>query len=230
MRRSNPITRSQVVTVLGKFTAETLPAITARIAREELAKVQSAGAVPYRQIVDGREGAPLESVRPGGVIVFKFSRIGPVVDWIYQALMARSPVRSGRYQHSHKLFVNGVQRDAFVERQVVDLPPGSEVVLINMQPYARKIEGTVRRQGPPRVDHLSWHHRKKEGKLVRTGGLSAQAPDGVYEIAAIEARKRFPDTDISFGYRGIIGSAVATGAVRNQSDIRYPAIILKAPS
>jgi hypothetical protein len=213
MRRSNPISTQRIVQLKGKYGAAALPRITAQVAREELAKVMAEAPAPYTQFVDGAEGAPLENVRPGGVILFKFNRIGPVFDWIYQELLSRSPVgpdKDGHYRDDHWVFLNGDRVEAPDIERTLLVSAGSEIVIADLRPYSRKIEA----------------------------GESVQAPDGVYEITVIAARKKFPEANIQFAYRGFLVNSQKTlnprsqrAIVRrtaNQSDRRFPCIVLTA--
>lgn len=73
------------------------------------------------------------------------------------------------------------------------LPDASEFVYLNVQPYARKIER----------------------------GLSKQAPDGVYEVVSVLAKRRFGNlAKIHFTYRRL-----AAGK-RGHGDDRQPAILI----
>jgi hypothetical protein len=87
MRASKAISTSEIIRIEGKFTDQRLPEITAAVARRELAPVEAEAPAPYAQIVDGNCGAPLESVKPGGRIVFQFNREGVAIDWIYARLL-----------------------------------------------------------------------------------------------------------------------------------------------
>jgi hypothetical protein len=213
MRRSNPISTLRIVQIKGQIGIAALPAITARVAREELAKVMAEAPAPYTQYVDGAKGAPLDNVRAGGVILFRFNRIGPVFDWIYQELLSRSPVgpdKDGHYRDDHWVFLNGDRIEAPEVETTLLVGAGSEIVIADLRPYARKIES----------------------------GESVQAPDGVYEVTAIGARKKFPDADIQFTYRGFLVNSQKTlnpnshrSIVRrtaNRSDNRFPCIVLTA--
>ncbi len=126
--------------------------------------------------VDGRAGASLESVKPGGEIVATFD-VGNVdaLTWIYQQLREHSPVSHGydpdpnvEYIDSHKLFADG-QEVSISE----PIQPARQWVFVNTTPYAHKIEL----------------------------GMSSQAPDGVYQAVAVLAQPMFPDMDIAFEYR-----------------------------
>lgn len=92
------------------------------------------------------------------------------------------------------------------------LPDAEEFVYLSTQPYARKIER----------------------------GLSKQAPDGVFEVVAALASRRFGNmAKIRFGYRSLVGGAVGewaaktkltrrkmTGTKRQDWLTRQPAIII----
>ena len=48
---------------------------------------QALGVVPpYKTYVDGREGAPLASVKPDGIIRVEFQLVNEALAWIYQAV------------------------------------------------------------------------------------------------------------------------------------------------
>jgi hypothetical protein len=94
----------------------------------------------------------------------------------------------------------------------VDIPPGAECIFLDTMPYARKIER----------------------------GSSLQAPsDGVYELTSRAARKRFPDADIGFTYRALLGirwsirrrgrRIEARRQAAQPPALRYPAITVQEP-
>lgn len=114
----------------------------AGFARERLAEAlrvnrQATGREPeFRQIVDGRTGAPIESVNLPGRIVFVFDGgLGRVFEWIGEALVRHSPVLTGEYQRSHKFYAGGREIDPGGE-----VPPADEYVFISVAPYARRLE------------------------------------------------------------------------------------------
>ncbi len=204
MRTSKAIGPADVARVAAGFRAA-IPPITVRVAREQLAFAEAVGPAPYRQYVDGREGASLESVVPGGNILFRFARIGFILDWIYAQIYRISPVRTGAYRADHQLYVNGA-RVTPETAATLNIPPGAECWLINTKPYARRLEH----------------------------GWSTQAPDGVYEITAVAAKARFPATDITFVYTemGSIGPVIH-GAFSHRrgahASYAYPTIIVRSP-
>ena len=82
------------------------------------------------------------------------------------------------------------------------VPLADEYVFLNLLPYSRKIEL----------------------------GQSSQAPDGVYQVVAALARRRFSNVArISFSYRTAMSGAIVTGYAGNKSKGRYPAVIVTMP-
>lgn len=80
------------------------------------------------------------------------------------------------------------------------LPDAAEFVFINTTPYARKIER----------------------------GASSQAPDGVFQVVATLAQRRFGNiAKITFTYRTAVAGAFVGGREGNKSDQRNPAILVK---
>jgi hypothetical protein len=101
---------------------------------------------PYAVAVDGRKGAALSSVRPDGVIVANFDLEAEVLEWIGEQLLFESPRLTGKYQKSHRLFVDNVERDF-----AADLGDFEEAAFLNIQPYARKIEKGLSDKAPEGV-------------------------------------------------------------------------------
>lgn len=103
----------------------------------------------YQHFVDGREGAPFESVRPGGTIAASFTYNAEVLAYALAFLHRRSPTgpmpRSGPrlyrkpFRESFWVSIAGKYiRPGELNLQHV---PGGPVELIigNVQPYARKV-------------------------------------------------------------------------------------------
>jgi hypothetical protein len=136
----------------------------------------------HQTIVDGRSGAPIEAVKPGGTIVYLFdvgsASLEGAIDEAFALLAQLSPVRSGRFQRSFRLLVNGTQQDAAVLGSTIRLAPADEVQITNLQPYARKLER----------------------------GWSDQAPNGVFEVAAAMLKQRYGKIlNIRFSYEAFPG-------------------------
>jgi len=103
-------------------------------------------APPMEIFVDGREGAPLASVKPEGTIRAEFQLVNEVLAWINTQLQMHSPVLTGRYAKTHELFADGVDTE-----NPNAAPPAEEYVFLNIQPYARKIERGLSPQAPDGV-------------------------------------------------------------------------------
>lgn len=134
-----PIDRDLIIRLVGS--PEERTAEFAAFARETLAEAEEVNrqvlghVPPHRTIVDGREGASEDQVRPDGVIVYEFELISDALIWIGEQLELHSPVKSGRYQKSHVLFADGEEVP-----HGADVPPAAEYVFANVQPYSRKLE------------------------------------------------------------------------------------------
>lgn len=153
--------------------------LVAEAARRALTQAQeqnarALGRVPeHKTFVDGRPEAELESVNPDrGTILFTFSLATDIFTWIDEQLIIHSPV--GDTPKSPEYNKSHV---FFVDGDQADVESGGAgetFVFLNTVPYARKIER----------------------------GLSDQTPDGVYEVVAVMAARRFGNiASIRFGYR-----------------------------
>lgn len=145
------------------------------------------------------------------VIVFNFGINGGIANFIFDALTANSPVRSGRYLHSHVVFADGV-----LVEDIANIPDEStigEYLFVNTLPYARKIEQ----------------------------GESPMAPNGVYEIVANQAQERYGGACIVefidyVGTYGVMAEATNASYGRrtrqhmNKAENRFPAIRVTFPN
>ncbi|OAG72934.1 hypothetical protein A0J51_01546 [Gluconobacter japonicus] len=96
--------------------------------------------------VDGRQGAPESSVRPDGFILYKFNVMGLAAKAALQLCKERSPVRSGIFRDSWIVVVDG----QLWKEDISTVPDRSKIVIINPQPYARKIDtGAMKRMSVP---------------------------------------------------------------------------------
>lgn len=152
---------------------------------------------PRKTLVDGREGAALESVRPDGVIIAEWELVGDLLFVIAEQLRAVSPVRSGRYRASHTLFADGVE--VAIGKTV---PLANEYVFLSDVPYAVKIEGVPGRPAQ-----------------------SKKAPRGVYQITAAKMNRQYGNVArVRFAWRALHSGF--TGKSGNRSSNRVPAIVV----
>jgi hypothetical protein len=203
--RVETIRRDIDLTFQKDLSAKARSAYLAQYAAEGIKEAQQQNArilgrpPPYDVWVDGREGAPLTSVKPDGIIVAEFELVSGALLWIYQQLETHSPRLTGQYASSHVLFAD--------ETEVTDIsnpPPADEYTFVNTQPYARKIEGI-----------------RARGGMTTTVPISPQAPDGVYQaVATLVRSSKFGNAvKATFSYRTIRN---ADGTSR-----RNPAIIVR---
>lgn len=201
----------------------------AEAAQEAIADLErDQGQYPRITIVDGRRGASEEMVKAFGVISYQINPVGDVIDEVFAKLVERSPVgpaKGGHYRDDHHMYVNGRKRDAEAEGADIAIAPGDEIVFLNARPYARKIEGGLKRTLLDETGPRGGRRYKTE----RRPGLSAQAPDGVYEITAREMRTRFHNypVEIGFEYRALSGAGFDTSKAGNKSAGRWPCIVIQ---
>jgi hypothetical protein len=162
--------------------------------------IAGGGGDPSREVttVDGRRGAPLESVKlDGGTIstLFPFS-VAEILEYIDYLLITRSPVGptggAGTYQRSHRLFADGTETDPAHPKL-----DASEWVFTSNLPYARKIEF----------------------------GQGRAPKEGVYQGAAKLANQKFGNiARIRFTYEAI---APGAGSTLSRRQLAYPAIRIR---
>lgn len=189
--------------------------VMAQVAREAFAEAQAVNRralghePPFEQLVDGRRNAALESVKPGGKIVFLFAvgaeLLTKAVDLAIETFLRAAPVGRGKdkhpglYRDSLILLVNGAQRDFATEGAAIEFQPADVVSLTDLQPYARRIER----------------------------GWSFQAPNGVMEIVAQRTRREFGGVlNIGFSWGHYAGFAV--GRTRTGGTPQKPADVKRA--
>jgi len=201
--RITPFERSIKLLIDGRLSPKERSQRVAAFARKEIAAVdeqnrRALGTVPPKTVtVDGRAGAPLESINPDrGTIVAEWSLVGDVLQWIFATLRARSPRLKGGYIKGHTLFADGAECSA-------DNPPlASEYTFLNMVPYSRKIE---------------------IGKTKSGRDFVIQVPNRIYERTADDAKARFGNiAKIRFTYQAAVGGRIAS---KNRDD-RVPAIVV----
>lgn len=134
-------------------------------------------AIPYPSVlVDGQEDRSFRTVKIESIIVAEFD-VGGEEEFVpWISDMLEQHSPVGATGRYAKSHI--VLADGVEIQSDRDVPSSREYVFINTVPYARKIER----------------------------GVSSQAPDGVYQVVAVLARRRFRDTaDIFFEFRNIHG-------------------------
>jgi hypothetical protein len=161
--------------------------------------------VPHQTFVDGVKTESIERVHTEGVIVRTYDLMPLVLMEIGALLWKHSPVLSGRYQKSHRLFADGDEIAKVTEGwSLPALPAGvREFAFVPTVNYARPIER----------------------------GWSKKAPDGVYQVVAAMMKTTFGKfAKISFGYRELGGlwesKTEQKARPGKPRDMRQPAIII----
>ena len=162
----------------GPTTAETIKWIsgsieetTIAVAEQVLMREVAAGNFTTSPIVvtDGIVGRDYHQVNPFGRIEFIAQpTMRKAVEWALEMLRRLSPVgpgRNGHYRDAHVVLLNGSGLTGAGLAALDRAREGDRVQIVNVQPYARKIEGQRA-------------NRRKQWKGRR--GLSRQAPGGVY--------------------------------------------------
>lgn len=173
----------------GPTTAETVRWITGSIvdltvttAEEILKREVGRGAFTTTPsvVTDGVVGRDYHGVKPFGKIEFIATPTMRVaVQWALDMLRRLSPVLTGRYVQSHYVLLNGAGLTDGTLAALDRARPGDRVQIVNVQPYARKIEGARA-------------NRRKQWKGRR--GLSRQAPGGVYKKVFDLLKQRYGRT------------------------------------
>jgi hypothetical protein len=145
---TSPIARSVQVFVdkaVGPAAISKALATEARTRRDEL--IRSGEAAPvYLTLVDGVEGKSEDTAQR--VISYRFSRLANAASYALGFAKGRSPYASGEYRDAWLVLING-RRWAGANEPI---PPGSEVMLVNPVPYARKVDvGGMRMSVPPGI-------------------------------------------------------------------------------
>lgn len=179
---------------------------TAAFARQDRdAKIRAGQfSARYDTFVNGQKDAREESLRPGGVILYRALLLGPAIAVAIAELQKRSPRRSGDYAKS---FVVGVSRGNFGGRPIPAArfdpervtPDATEAWVFNTEPYSRLLD--VQMAGNRRI--------------------RVMVPPGFFSDAAAAVRRRFPQIQAMR-----MRTVSWPGAERTKSGrrIEYPAV------
>jgi hypothetical protein len=164
----------------------------AAFARRSVADVIRSGEAPadYEVFVNGRQGAPEESVALPGPIVYVFSNWKLAIETAIEQLQQRVPSRTGRYAASFVVLAN---------QQVVtdykSIPPDGEVVIFNRQPYTRKMETGANKTGGRHFDRAKAAFNRRfpdvfTAQLVYLNVAGGVAPEVPYILKGSAGRRK----------------------------------------
>jgi len=98
-------------------------------------------------IVDGVHGRSIEDVQPFGVIEVHFGYdIAEIISAAIEILSAVSPIKTGAYQRSHQVYINGS-----MVSDIAELGSEKNIVIASTLPYSNKIEHGQSPQAPDGV-------------------------------------------------------------------------------
>lgn len=176
--------------------------------------------------VNGIEGAPEESVKPDGVILYEASYWPEIVQFAKLFAMQRSPEDSGDYVRAWEVFVNG---SLWPNDDFTNIPGDSYIWITNTAPYHRKIEvGAMRVEVPP---HIVEDTRRAVAAKFR-GMVKASVTFLVlYGKGTHPKSPRLPYLLKQQGYRTFAGGALrrARKDMAPGSPISYPTLVLNLP-
>jgi hypothetical protein len=141
------------------------------IARRGIAAFQSrqTAPVPYTLVVDGHPASSEDAVKPYGLIVYQFNRMGMVAQYALDFLISYvKRAYSGEYHKNFFVSVDG----KFIEAKDFNpkfVPQRAEIIIGNKLPFNRKFD----------VQQI--------GNLK----LSYKVPPGLYDAAAAAVRRRY---------------------------------------
>jgi hypothetical protein len=175
-----------------------------RVLREE---AQRGGVAPaFTDFVDGRRGAAYQTVAPDGVIRIQYGYAREVALQALKLLSLRSPVLSGDYLKSFVILVNG----SAVAGPFAIPAQFDECLIINTQPYARRLELGKNRDGEPFVV-------QKDPRIVEEVALVLKT--AYKDLARVSHTFR----ELEGGYK-LLNSAGKYKGKRRGDPMRYPAI------
>lgn len=200
-----------------------------------------------RKRIDNRFDRQEEQVRPIGKIEY-FAKVDVSFALIkmYEALIERSPYRTGQYRSGNVVFVNGTEvarsvgqlkRFIVANRDAGGFSPNDTIRFINVNPYARRLETLgVRRGTAGSKAGLTFTQGGRRTKSRRTGNL-LKRPNGAYYLSYRLFRRQFVQIAdfIKFSY---IPNGTNGIFIRPSGDFRttfkkdgrpylYPSIVLK---
>lgn len=174
------------------------------------------GTARIETAVDGRKGAPFESVKiPGGVIAARVNALLPIVSRAFELLDQFTKVVTGGFKSKTYLFVNDVRAANVAETDL-----GTLVTIANVSAFARKAE----RRGFSKVDGAPFSDGLFEGIAAILGREFQETLTGVYFTFRDYGAGRVPTIAIGEGAdqqgRRPPGYSDAGGA-RNDFAARY---------
>ena len=168
--------------------------------------------------VDGRVGRRIDQVKPFGQIeITARAEAMEILLDAYQAVLDRSPVDTGLYISSHIVVWNTTviaknmgDLRAWLSKSP-ELKDSDSFVIVNTQPYARRLERLGVTAGNGSFSSRSPRYQKSRDKRQRSGP-QVLAPNGAYFLAS-RAIKRKYKRNSTIRFKFIPGYVLGLGAV-----------------
>lgn len=135
-------------------------AALARTSTAELSRDQTArrGVLPgTMSAVDGVRDRPFEEVKPTGQIVVIYDYRAECIYACLQELVARSPIRSGRYRRSHTVMLGTTPLPPMTVPTAAQLRSVNMITIFNPVPYAARLEFGKTKSGRAFVRQVEPH-------------------------------------------------------------------------
>lgn len=142
-------------------------------------------------VVDGHAASSETSVKPFGVIIYRFSRIREVGRFVWSEWRNQAPVESGEYRDSIIVIADG----AVVDPNAIPAT-AKEIIVVATVPYARKIQvrGARLRNVPPGIAERVRQLALRRYRPIVTVSLQYITLSGGYTLkgggAAAKARRQ----------------------------------------
>lgn len=188
-------------------------------------------------LVDGKQGVSVLDVKPLGRIEFISRKsIVDILAFAYKSLLELSRVKTGAYKSHHFVYVNTTRVATDLNSMVSWLrsnpviKDNDEVTIVNVQPYARKLEllGVTSERQSANVKTRTF---KKKG-VTKT--LSVKKPNGAYQLALRRIKSKYRG-NISVYFKFVPGSRLGlTASFKKGKDKKsigrpylYPSLFFK---
>lgn len=155
-------------------------------------------------IVDGSPNKDISQVSPLGRVQYVSRQsISVILLAAYNAILDLSKVVSGLYKASHYVFLNGQQVATDLNSLQTwlngnpDIKDGDLVRIVNIQPYARKLELAGITSGGRKIPRLVDRGKRKG----ITTGILIKKPNGTYQLALRRIQSKYSkNVGVSFAF------------------------------
>lgn len=218
--------------VIGEESRAQVQREAARVVKET--RTASPAPPAYKVTIGGTARAvydrdlPELNLRQNDAVELYFDHRREVVLGTVEFLRLLSPVKSGTYQNSFEVFINGQEAPGLLAALPL-IVPGVSLQIINVTPYARKLEVGKRKDGSPFVLQVP------PGIVERAGGKLAatkfkRLSDIFFTYRDIDDAWILRGSEIGSTYSNNLGKRTKRKAWADRragESVRYPAVIIR---